>query len=437
MKTGRIILFIIDSLSLALAFTISLLIRQSSIVTSHLGNINYSATVYLLSFVVAVIILFSVFGAFKLYQVRTIEISARIFTVLKSLASWTLFITLLVYVLKFDFSRAVLFLTVILTALFICLGRYAYFRYRQNKKGRDGENIDVHIIGTGDRSNDIEKQLKNNLPNVSVIKFDYNDPDSHSRLAAIKSDDIFIADEHLTRQQVMEILADDRFRHHSFRVVLDTFRLVTGEVRLNDIDEIPSIYANNQPNTVYLGVKRFTDVIITGISIIVVSPLWLAIGAIIKLDSKGPVLIRQSRVGSDQRPFTLFKFRTMHCDTTLYDYAPSNEYDPRITRSGRILRRLSLDELPQLWNIFKGDMSIVGPRPEMEFIVKKYEPWQEFRLKAKPGLTGLWQILGRKDIPLHENLEYDFYYICNQSLLLDSVIMLKTIPAVLFGRGAY
>ncbi len=435
MRPGRITLFTIDSLSITLAFLASLFIRQSSVITSHFGYIHYGTTIYLWSFIVAALLLSTVFGAFKLYQVRTIEISARIFTVLKSLVVWTLLITLLVYILKFDFSRAVLFMTVILTAILICFGRFAYFKYRLNKKADD--DTDVHIIGTRGRAQDIEKQLKNSLPNLSVIHFDFQNPKSRAHLAAMESRDIFIADEHLTRQQVMEILADDSFNHHSFRVILDTFRLATGEVRLNDLDEIPSISPNCQPNTVYLIAKRLLDITISGLGIIAVSPLWLTIGAIIKIDSNGPVFIKQIRMGSNAKPFTLIKFRTMHCDTTLYEYSPNNGDDPRITRSGRLLRRFSLDELPQLWNILKGDMSLVGPRPEMEFIVKSYQPWQQIRLKAKPGLTGLWQILGRKDIPLHKNLEYDFYYICNRNFLLDSVIMLKTIPAVLFGRGAY
>ena len=111
--------------------------------------------------------------------------------------------------------------------------------------------------------------------------------------------------------------------------------------------------------------------------------------------------------------------------------------DPRVTPIGAILRKTSLDELPQLWNVIRGEMSMVGPRPEMPFIVEHYEAWQRQRLTVKPGITGLWQILGRKDLPLHANLEYDFYYIQNQSLLFDLTILLKTIPVVIFGKGAY
>ncbi|MFA6315243.1 MAG: sugar transferase [Candidatus Paceibacterota bacterium] len=435
MQIDRIKLITIDSISLTLTFLLSLFLRQSSLLNPYFGKITFDKGGYLLSFIIASVLLIIIFSAFRLYRVRNIELSARIFTVLKALVVWTLIITAVIYAIKYDFSRGVLFLTVLFTVIFITLTRFGYFRYRRNGK-KDGDD-NVHIIGTGDRAKDIEKQIKNVFPNLSVIKLDFNDPQTATYLRTINSDDIFIADEYLGRERVMKILADQNLKHHSFRVILDTFRLVTGEIRLNNIDDIPSITPNVRPNTVYLYTKRIIDIVIAGTGMIIVTPLWLIITAVIKLDSNGPALIQQSRIGSDGRPFTLWKFRTMHCTATLYEYAPQNETDPRITKIGRFLRRLSLDELPQLWNIFKGDMSLVGPRPEMEFIVKKYEPWQQIRLKAKPGLTGLWQILGRKDIPLHENLEYDFYYVCNQSMLLDSVIILKTIPAVLFGRGAY
>ena len=133
----------------------------------------------------------------------------------------------------------------------------------------------------------------------------------------------------------------------------------------------------------------------------------------------------------------MHKFRSMRPDADPYAEAPDDEGDPRVTPIGAWLRRYSLDEVPQLWNVLKGDMTLVGPRPEMPFIVDQYEPWQRRRLEVKPGLTGLWQVLGRKDLPLRENIEYDFYYLTNRSLLLDLVILLKTVGVVLRGRGAY
>jgi lipopolysaccharide/colanic/teichoic acid biosynthesis glycosyltransferase len=127
----------------------------------------------------------------------------------------------------------------------------------------------------------------------------------------------------------------------------------------------------------------------------------------------------------------------MFVHTPPFSESPKNEDDPRITKFGRFLRRTSLDELPQLINVIKGEMSLVGPRPEMPFIVERYSKWERKRLDVKPGITGLWQILGRKNLPLQENIHYDFYYIKNRSIVLDFMILLKTIPAVLRRKGAY
>jgi lipopolysaccharide/colanic/teichoic acid biosynthesis glycosyltransferase len=127
----------------------------------------------------------------------------------------------------------------------------------------------------------------------------------------------------------------------------------------------------------------------------------------------------------------------MYSETDAYARSPKSPADSRITRLGRFLRKFSLDELPQLINIVVGDMSIVGPRPEMPFIVAKYKEWEKKRLSVKPGLTGLWQVIGRKDLPLEENIQYDFYYIRNRSLILDISIIMRTLPAILSRRGAY
>src|SRR3989338_2199847 len=121
----------------------------------------------------------------------------------------------------------------------------------------------------------------------------------------------------------------------------------------------------------------------------------------------------------------------------LYEQSPRDSGDSRITKAGRALRKYSIDEFPQFWNVLKGDMSVVGPRPEMPFVAERYNEWQKIRLTVKPGITGAWQILGRKDIPLEENLEYDIYYVFHQSLFLDLAIILKTVPHLLFPRGAY
>lgn len=187
----------------------------------------------------------------------------------------------------------------------------------------------------------------------------------------------------------------------------------------------------------YEKVKRICDVLFSVSALVLLSPFWLLIILMIHLDSPGKALFKHTRIGKDGKLFALYKFRTMFEGVKDQELSPQSPKDERITRAGRLLRRTSLDELPQLINILKGEMSLVGPRPEMPFIVEHYTPLEKKRLLVKPGLTGLWQIMGRKDLPLHKNLEFDFYYIRRRSLRLDFVIILKTFAVVISGKGAY
>jgi lipopolysaccharide/colanic/teichoic acid biosynthesis glycosyltransferase len=156
------------------------------------------------------------------------------------------------------------------------------------------------------------------------------------------------------------------------------------------------------------------------------SPIYLLLGLMIKLDSRGPVLFRQERVGQNGKIFKMFKFRTMRTDALPYDYSPRSSEDARITRVGRFLRKTSLDELPQLLNIVQGNMSLVGPRPEMPFIVKQYTERHRQRLQVKPGLTGLWQLSGDRAFLIHEKVEYDLIYIQHRNFFMDLAILLHT-----------
>jgi lipopolysaccharide/colanic/teichoic acid biosynthesis glycosyltransferase len=187
----------------------------------------------------------------------------------------------------------------------------------------------------------------------------------------------------------------------------------------------------------YEPLKRAFDVVGALVGLVLTAPLiaWCALRTM--QTSPGPPFIAQDRIGRNGETFRLYKFRTMAADVDLYAVAPVHGQDPRITDYGRWLRGTSTDELPQLVNVLKGDMSLVGPRPEMPFIVDGYDEWQRRRLSVKPGITGLWQILGRKDLPMHENLQYDFYYIRNRSLSQDLSILLRTISVVLLRRGAF
>ncbi len=186
----------------------------------------------------------------------------------------------------------------------------------------------------------------------------------------------------------------------------------------------------------YLAIKRITDIALSSIFLLIAMPFFIIIPFLIKIDSQGKVFIIQKRIGFKGKEFYIYKFRTMKKYVDLYKISPTNNFDSRVTKFGRFLRRFSLDEIPQLYNVLKGEMSLVGPRPEMPFIVLKYSDNEKKRLSVKPGLTGLWQIKARKDIPLYKNLDYDFEYINNQSVLFDLKIILKTIPALIKGKNS-
>jgi lipopolysaccharide/colanic/teichoic acid biosynthesis glycosyltransferase len=198
---------------------------------------------------------------------------------------------------------------------------------------------------------------------------------------------------------------------------------------------------------------RAIDVVGSAVLLILLMPLLLLIAIAIRIDSRGPVLFRQPRCGIGRRGFTIAKFRTMHRGTAA---TPHREYvttliqggggkrnglyklqdDPRITRVGRVLRRLSLDELPQLWNVLKGDMALVGPRPPIPYEVEHYPPGWLDRLTVKPGMTGLWQVSGRNELSYDEMVELDLEYVRRRSLRLNLRILVATFGVVIRGRGA-
>jgi exopolysaccharide biosynthesis polyprenyl glycosylphosphotransferase len=177
----------------------------------------------------------------------------------------------------------------------------------------------------------------------------------------------------------------------------------------------------------YVVAKRTFDLAVSSLLMILLSPLLFLIATLIRLDSSGPALFVQKRVGWNGGFFNIYKFRSMHTDALMYDFSPTTSSDPRITRLGRILRRMSLDELPQLINVFLGNMSLVGPRPEMPFIVEYYNSHQRQRLQVAPGITGLWQLSADRIFPIHENLHYDLYYIRNRTFFMDMAILIHTV----------
>jgi len=236
----------------------------------------------------------------------------------------------------------------------------------------------------------------------------------------------------------------------SVRVVPDYFDLAFFRATVEDFMGMPLVGLRDPAIDGFQHlVKRVLDLLLTSLMLLVLWPLMLLIAIVIRLDSPGPALFRQQRVGENGRLFWMHKFRSMvdgaearRADVIqtsedgrlIYNKRPD---DPRVTRIGAILRRTSLDELPQFFNVLKGEMSLVGPRPELPWLVKHYEAWQRKRFAVPPGITGWWQINGRADRPMYLHTQDDLYYIQHYSPLLDLQILWRTIGVVLKGRGAY
>lgn len=274
------------------------------------------------------------------------------------------------------------------------------------------------------------------------------------------SREVIVADERVSGDALFEVMMSVGRRNSSggveFRIAPNLFNCLPRKTGIDQIGHLPMISLFREPlSPAARLVKRASDLVVAGLALAVLSPFWLLIAILIKLDSRGPVFYKQERVGMDGRIFLFYKFRTMHTgadDRAHRDYQrkyiaghPETNLgddqrpiyklprDERITRFGKFLRRLSLDELPQLFNVLRGDMSVVGPRPPIPYEVEVYELWHRRRLEMKPGVTGLWQVSGRNRLSFDEMVRLDLFYIENWSLLLDLKIILRTLPVMLRG----
>jgi exopolysaccharide biosynthesis polyprenyl glycosylphosphotransferase len=255
-----------------------------------------------------------------------------------------------------------------------------------------------------------------------------------------------ISREELKRMENLLLMCEER--GITTRVILNFFPHIISKTHLEELEGFPLLTFSTTPkNEMALFLRRVMDFLGSLVLIVLLSPIFLLIALLIRIDSPGPALYRQPRYGLNGRKFTCYKFRSMHTGSDekrreLIDFNLTNgpafkmKNDPRVTRAGKYLRKASLDEFPQLFNVLKGDMSFVGPRPLLLEEVEKFEGWQRRRLSMKPGITGLWQVSGRNQIDFNEWMKLDLEYIDNWSLWLDMKILLKTIPVVLSGKGA-
>ncbi len=252
-----------------------------------------------------------------------------------------------------------------------------------------------------------------------------------------------------SHRMIQRLLRTCETSHIRAQVVPDLFQVTKNQVYVEELNGIPLISTRELSIQGWnLLIKRASDLVLGTLLGLVSLPVWLLIVVAIKLDSRGPVLYSQIRVGKNGVHFRCYKFRSMveGADSLRPDLGDLNESsgplfkmrnDPRRTRVGRMIRRFSLDELPQLINVMRGEMSLVGPRPNLPGEVEQYQEWHRRRLLVSPGITGLWQVSGRSDLTFDEMVLLDIYYVENWNLAMDLGILLRSIPAVLRGRGAY
>ncbi len=276
---------------------------------------------------------------------------------------------------------------------------------------------------------------------------DLSEVDAASVLAEHQIDRVIISAEGIEDERLLELVC--LCRNLGVRIsALPSLAAMMGPSATIDHLEGITLIGMNQPSLARSSraFKRAMDIAGALFLLLSVAPIWITVAIAIKLDSPGPVLFLQERVGRRGRPFRLVKFRSMVCDAEerreglLKDSRQVNwldlEHDPRITRVGRFLRLTSLDELPQLWNVVRGEMSLVGPRPLIALEDRNVSGWARGRLDLTPGITGLWQVLGRAHIPFEQMIMIDYLYVANWSLWTDVKLMLRTLPAVLTRRGA-
>ena len=401
------------------------------------------------------------FGLYQTHQFSSLEEFRRMITAV------TLTVTavaMLSFWSKVSYSRLWVVYSWILALVFATVSRRLWHRQVRHSWIDHKLTFDTLIVGTNEEAQHLAKLLGDkpvgfrpigfvstgsaidtppSLPVVGVI--DRLRGLIHSTGARC----VFVAASAVTTADMKHVLKARRLDGVEIRVTANLPLTLATEVAIQSVGGVMALTVNAVRLTRTQAIaKRAFDVVGSAVGLLLLAPVFLVIAVAIKLTTPGPVFFRQGRVGLQRQPFTLLKFRTMVADAELRlaHLLAQNEadgplfklrHDPRITRVGRWLRRYSLDELPQLWNVLRGEMSLVGPRPPLPSEVAAYEDWQLDRLEVRPGITGLWQVSGRSDLSFDEYVRLDLFYIENWSLAYDLFMVIKTLPMLIRARGAY
>ncbi len=357
-------------------------------------------------------------------------------------------IVMIDYFLKLDLSRFFLVSFLGLQFVFLLLFRWNAGSLAGMIRREYGGEHHVLVFGQGERAEELRRQIEANaIEGTRVLGVVNDTSEVKAALRAEIVDEVLFAvePERLGGLEEIFLLCDEEGVRT--RLSLEFFPHVNSEVFLDRLGPVPMLTFSATPtDEIKLLAKRVVDFGVALVALVLIAPVLAVAAVLIKLSSPGPVIFRQVRCGLNGRKFTVFKFRSMvvNAEELKQQYAHLNvkklnfkiPRDPRLTPVGRWLRKFSIDELPQLWNVLKGDMSLVGPRPATPDEVENYEGWQRRRLRMRPGLTCIWAIEGRDRLDVETVMKLDMEYIDNWSLSLDSRILLRTIPLVILGRGA-
>lgn len=464
----KLLYILIDVPCVVLSIFAAARIRESTVpfpVTVHnlfFDPVNPFRFIFL-SWIVVTILLNNAYG---LYQTkREIFETVEVWQVIKTMACATLIMIVAIYVVRIEgFPRSILFLSAVFMAASLSLWRVGKRFFVEYLVSQGYNNFNVLIIGAGKigdaLADEIDKRPQLGLNIIGYLddfKEGYSDKKGRKVLGKIVDfpqvvrtefiNKVFITCHH-DSQVFLRLLEEARELNVAVRVIPQGFELLSGEFSRYNIGFFPILeYGDASPMRKQYG-KRIFDFMFGLIAAVALLPVFLIVVIMIKADSRGPAFYVSRRYGRSGRFFKMYKFRSMHADADrmIDQFRDKNEADgpifkirkdPRITRVGRILRKYSLDELPQIWNVVKGDMSLVGPRPLPIDQIRKEDLRQLKRLEVRPGITGLWQIRGRSDISFARLVKWDMWYINNWSFWLDLNILFQTVPVVLKGRGAY
>ncbi len=360
---------------------------------------------------------------------------------------------------KILLSRYVLLFSYLFSVLFVVTEKMVLYNLPRPIKPVEGLHRKVLIYGAGELGRSLFREMASS-PRLRIVPVGFVDdapemagrtvyPSGYNRAGAIRVlgtgddipslcaekglDEVYIDISDIEQERLVGILSSLKAAKITAYFVPRLYKIFLHHIRFSHIGNIPVVREVRKFPGPYIYVKRFLDLALAAAVLLLCWPLVAVVALLIKLDSPGPVFFSHDRIGRRGRPFRLYKFRTMTVDTGAYEVSPLNQNDPRITRVGRFLRKTSLDELPQVANVVKGEMSFVGPRPEMPFIVAEYDERHRERLTVLPGITGLWQLSADRERPIHENMDYDLYYINNLSFFLDVTILINTIFFALRG----